>query len=150
MTYKPFSRRALWLTAFSLIAALSVSGCRKYEHVLVLGSCWNVNDLQSMNVRGAGVFLTSTEGLSLQSLGCSDRRGRNRFELSKEADHTLRSFLLSDKIRSRALSMKFEGAIDKTWGGNVLYIEHLSDVRGSAEPKWIDDLRKKLEHRSAR
>ena len=104
-----------------------------------LQACWNVNEGQVGPVGGEGVFLTSMEGLSLQAPGCSDRSGRNAFELGSPARRSVDDYL-SKASPSRFIGFTFEGQIEEEGGNRKLVIERLGKMRPVPEPLWRSDL----------
>ena len=104
-----------------------------------LQACWNVNDNPVGPVGGQGVFLTSMEGLSLQAPGCSDRGGRNAFELGRSADRSVEDYL-SKASPNRFIGFTFEGRIEEEDGNKKLVIERVGEMRPVPEPQWHSDL----------
>lgn len=131
-------RLSMKLLRTALIGIL-VTGCSAQDPEVILGSCWNVNDLMPSRVAGQGVFITSMEGMSLQAAGCSDQNGHNSFELKSSADLAIRKFLESHR-GDRFVGFAFHGHIDSSEGGRLLVIEQVYELRAVQEPYWMTDL----------
>ena len=131
--------RGMKLYAVGLLGLLAADCSASDVPAKALQACWNVNESPVGPVGGQGVFLTSMEGLSLQAPGCSDRSGRNAFELGSPADRSVDDYL-SKASPSRFIGFTFQGRIEKEGGNKQLVIERVGKMRPVPEPQWHSDL----------
>lgn len=125
----------------ALIGILT-TGCSVKNPEVILGSCWNVNELTPGRVAGQGVFIHSMEGLSLQAPGCSDQNGHNSFELQSNADLAIDKYFESHR-GDRFVGFAFKGHAGNSDGVKLLVIEQVYELRPVQEPHWITDLERR-------
>lgn len=117
---------------------LTATGCSELRPAADLGSCWNVNTSSSGPVQGQGILVSSVDGFSLQAPGCDDHTGRNRFELSRDANDALASVMAK---HPRFVTFRFSGHILPRSGHQSLWIGSLSNAAASdSGPGWMPRL----------
>ncbi|WP_395395345.1 hypothetical protein WBP07_07935 [Novosphingobium sp. BL-8A] len=129
------ARAGLFLAPALLLTA---GGCSELKPATNLGACWNVNTSTSGPVQGQGVLVAGVDGLSLQAPGCDDHTGRNRFELSRDANGALAALLAK---HPRFVTFSFSGHILPRSGHKSLWIGSLTNAAASDNPpKWMPGL----------
>lgn len=128
---------SLLFRLFALAFAGLSASCQLSGEVTKLPSCWNLNTLKTGRVEGVGIFIESMHGLSLQSPGCSDRLGLNKFELGKSPEGSIRKFLSISSRKGNYIRFSFAGKIETKDQDRVIYIEQISNLAEVDEPEWV-------------